>query len=70
MTPLSAHLVTIVLTYRITGKIPDSLSRLTSLRLLSLGEYTGGNNFSPAPFPQCIRSLVNLEAIFMANCES
>jgi Leucine-rich repeat (LRR) protein len=29
----------------LVGKVPDSISKLSSLRLLSLGEYTGGNNF-------------------------
>ena len=37
-------------------------------RLLSLGEYTGGNNFIAAPLPSCFSRLRNLEALFMANC--
>lgn len=51
-----------------TGAIPDSIRHLVNLRLLSLGEYTGGNNFAPAVLPRCISALVNLEALFMANC--
>lgn len=52
----------------LTGKLPDTLGNLTNLRLLSLGEYTGGNNFSPGPIPECISKLTKLEALFMANC--
>lgn len=51
-----------------TGSIPDSVRNLTNLRLLSLGEYTGGNNFLPAPLPACIGALHSLEALFIANC--
>ncbi len=51
-----------------TGSIPSSLSQLKNLRLLSLGEYTGGNRFDPAPIPACISHLVHIEAIFIANC--
>lgn len=50
------------------GPIPDSIGRLVNLRLLSLGEYTGGNGFTAAPLPDCIRHLRRLEALFMANC--
>ena len=50
------------------GSIPSSLSELKNLRLLSLGEYTGGNRFDPAPIPECISRLVHIEAIFIANC--
>jgi len=52
----------------LNGRIPDSVSNLTSLRLLSLGEYTGGNSFTPSHIPSCLSSLVRLEALFMANC--
>lgn len=41
---------------------------LLSLKLLSLGEYTGGNDFTPRPLPPCFANLVNLEALFLANC--
>eukprot|EP01038_Epipyxis_sp_PR26KG_P011227 gene11227-15067_t len=51
-----------------TGSVPSSMSKLINLRLLSLGEYTGGNNFTPQIIPFCISSLVKLEALFMANC--
>jgi Leucine-rich repeat (LRR) protein len=53
---------------QLSGIIPSSLSKLTSLRLLSLGEYTGGNSFSPATLPDAISCLTQLEALFMANC--
>lgn len=51
-----------------TGSIPSSLGNLINLKLLSLGEYTGGNNFTPEPIPFCISRLVQLEALFLANC--
>jgi Leucine-rich repeat (LRR) protein len=51
-----------------TGSIPDSVRNLVNLRLLSLGEYTGGNNFAPAGLPPCISALQSLEALFIANC--
>jgi hypothetical protein len=53
---------------RLTGSIPDSLSQLVRLKLLSLGEYTGGNDFSVGPLPACLGHLTGLEALFMANC--
>lgn len=53
---------------QLIGKLPDSLSQLVSLRLLSLGEYTGGNAFDPAPLPECLSTLTSIEAIFIANC--
>lgn len=53
---------------KLVGAIPESLGKLVNLRLLSLGEYTGGNNFAPAPLPACIAKLKKLEALFMANC--
>lgn len=53
---------------RLTGRIPDSIRHLKNLKLLSLGEYTGGNDFGPAELPECIRELTQLEALFMANC--
>jgi Leucine-rich repeat (LRR) protein len=52
----------------LSGAIPATLGRLVNLRLLSLGEYTGGNGFTAAPLPDCIRHLHRLEALFMANC--
>ena len=36
--------------------------------MLLLGEYTGGNSFNDEPLPKCLSALVNLEALFMANC--
>jgi hypothetical protein len=53
----------------LTGKIPDTLGNLVSLKLLSLGEYTGGNNFDPSPLPLCLSGLRSLEALFLANCQ-
>lgn len=53
---------------RLSGKIPSTIGNLTNLRLLSLGEYTGGNDFTPAAFPPCIERLQNLEALFLADC--
>lgn len=52
----------------IRGSIPASISNLRSLKLLSLGEYTGGNSFDPAPLPHALSTLSGLEALFMANC--
>ena len=52
----------------LSGMIPDSIRKLVKLRLLSLGEYTGGNSFAPAPLPPCIGALTALEALFIANC--
>ena len=52
----------------ITGSIPSSISKLQKLRLLSLGEYTGGNLFIPSPLPDALSHLTALEALFMANC--
>jgi hypothetical protein len=52
----------------LTGTIPASLGNLKELKLLSLGEYTGGNAFTSAPLPFCLSKLKNLEALFMANC--
>lgn len=51
-----------------TGTLPSTISKLTSLRLLSLGEYTGGNNFTAAPLSSSLSCLKKLEALFMANC--
>lgn len=53
---------------KLVGSVPQSLGNLINLKLLSLGEYTGGNDFSPEPLPYCLSSLVKLEALFMANC--
>eukprot|EP01036_Dinobryon_divergens_P022469 gene22469-30726_t len=52
----------------ISGQVPSSLGNLVNLKLLSLGEYTGGNDFTAMPLPSCLSSLVKLEALFMANC--
>ena len=52
----------------ISGTIPTSISKLQKLRLLSLGEYTGGNLFVPGPLPDALSHLTALEALFMANC--
>jgi Leucine-rich repeat (LRR) protein len=51
-----------------TGAIPAELGRLANLKLLSLGEYTGGNDFDAAPIPSFIMDLESLEALFLANC--
>jgi len=53
---------------QLSGFIPPSIGKLTKLKLLSFGEYTGGNSFTCGPLPTCIKSLINLEALFMANC--
>lgn len=53
---------------KLTGVIPSSISCLSNLKLLSLGEYTGGNDFDHVPLPACLSTLHNLEALFMANC--
>lgn len=53
---------------QLSGLIPSSISKLTNLKLLSFGEYTGGNSFTSGALPTCIKSLINLEALFMANC--
>lgn len=53
---------------KINGKIPASVGNLVNLKLLSLGEYTGGNDFTSDVFPASIERLVNLEALFLANC--
>ncbi len=53
---------------QLSGAIPASIGLLVNLKLLSFGEYTGGNHFAPAQLPSCLSSLVNLEALFMANC--
>ena len=50
------------------GMVPPSVGNLVNLKLLSLGEYTGGNDFTAAPLPSCLASLVQLEALFMAGC--
>lgn len=51
-----------------SGAIPLSMSKLVNLRLLSLGEYTGGNQFASCPLPDSLSNLTQLEALFMANC--
>ena len=53
---------------RLTGIIPDSIGELVNLKLLSLGEYTGGNHFTSDIIPNCIANLTKLEALFLANC--
>jgi len=54
---------------KLSGQIPDSFGGLSNLKLLSLGEYTGGNNFAPGPLALCIRRLKSLEALFMSSCQ-
>lgn len=58
----------IVFGNKLSGKIPDSFGNLSNLKLLSLGEYTGGNNFVPGPLAPCIRRLKSLEALFVSSC--
>ena len=53
---------------KLCGKLPESFGNLTNLKLLSLGEYTGGNNFAPGPLAPCIRQLKSLEALFVSSC--
>jgi hypothetical protein len=52
----------------LSGKIPQSLENLTNLELLSLGEYSGGNNFYPGEFPVCIKNMKKLKHLFLAKC--
>ena len=52
----------------LSGPVPSSIGKLVNLKLLSLGEYTGGNDFLGAPLPSCLSSLKKLAALFMANC--
>lgn len=51
----------------LTGTVPSSISKLSNLKLLSLGEYTGGNNFEPNQIPSCLSTLVNLEVSICAS---
>ena len=53
---------------KLQGIIPESLGKLSKLKLLSLGEYTGGNNFKAGPIPSCIQNLHQLEALFLSSC--
>ena len=53
---------------RLSGKIPPAIGRLDNLKLLSLGEYTGGNDFEAGPMPSFLRTLTNLAALFLSNC--
>ena len=52
----------------LNGFIPNTIGNLIELKLLSFGEYTGGNNFTEAAIPFAISKLYKLEALFMANC--
>jgi hypothetical protein len=51
-----------------SGAIPPEIGQLANLKLLSLGEYTGGADFDAAPFPHFLTILVGLEALFLSNC--
>ena len=53
---------------KFSGAIPPEIGRLTGLKLLSLGEYTGGADFDVATFPLFLTKLLELEALFLANC--
>lgn len=53
---------------KLSGRVPTSLGNLVNLKLLSLGEYTGGNDFTPSSLPPCIERLKRLEALFLADC--
>jgi hypothetical protein len=50
------------------GSIPETIGNLINLKLLSFGEYTGGNNFISGPIPSSMSKLVKLQALFLANC--
>jgi hypothetical protein len=52
---------------KLTGYIPEELGLLTNLELLSLGEYSGGNDFSPQCIPN-LSGLVKLSSLFLARC--
>jgi Leucine-rich repeat (LRR) protein len=53
---------------KLTGRIPNSIGNLTKLRLLSLGECSGGNNFTKGPIPKSLCNLKNLRSLFIAKC--
>jgi Leucine-rich repeat (LRR) protein len=52
----------------LTGRILENIGALTNLKLLSLGEYTGGNPFLEGTIPTSFSNLTNLTALFLANC--
>jgi hypothetical protein len=52
----------------LNGKISNSIGLLVNLKLLSLGEFTGHNNFDENYFPECIKNLINLKQLYLVKC--